>query len=71
MPKSKRNSGKTWTPADVKQLKREVKQNTPTRVLGLHLGRTPGAVAQKASELGISLKPTNKPPYGTGGKKKR
>ncbi|HWT31304.1 MAG TPA: hypothetical protein VN240_09805 [Propylenella sp.] len=56
---------KAWTPAQVRQLRAEAKQNTPTRVLGLHLGRTPGAVYANASELGISLKPTNQRPYGT------
>jgi hypothetical protein len=51
-----------WSPGDVKQLRAEAKQNTPTRVLGLHLQRTPAAVA---SEIGHSLKPTNQRRYGT------
>jgi hypothetical protein len=58
MAKDPPNHGKSWTPA-------QVKQNTPTRVLGLHLGRTPGAVQAKASSLGVSLKPVNQRPYGT------
>jgi len=37
--------------------------NTPTRVIGLHLGRTEPAVRQKASEQNLSLKPTNQSPY--------
>jgi hypothetical protein len=41
------------------------KGNTPTRVAGLKLGRTEGAVYKKASEEGISLAPTNQSPYGT------
>ena len=41
----------------------------PTRVLGLHLGRTPEAVYNKAGELGVSLKPTNQSPYGSKSKK--
>jgi hypothetical protein len=41
------------------------RQNTPTRVIGLKLGRTEGAVRTKASDEGISLKPTNQSPYGT------
>lgn len=65
MAKQPPNHGKPWTPSHVKQFKAEVKQNTPTRVLGLHLGRTPEAVQAKASELGVSLKPTNQSPYGT------
>jgi hypothetical protein len=59
------NHGKAWKPSDVRQLKQEVSHNTPTRVIGLHLGRTPEAVYAKASEKGMSLKPTNQSPYGT------
>lgn len=65
MSKSTRNSGKAWTPAEVKQLKGLVKQNTPTRVIGLKLGRTEGAIYNKASEENVSLAPTNQSPYGT------
>jgi hypothetical protein len=65
MAKAPSNHGKSWTPSDVKQLKTEAAHNTPTRVLGLHLGRTPAAVQGKASEIGLSLKPTNQSPYGT------
>ena len=65
MAKDPKNHGKPWTRTDVQQLRQEVKQNTPTRVLGIHLGRTPEAVQQKAGELDISLKPTNQSPYGT------
>jgi hypothetical protein len=63
MPKYTRNAGKSWTPAEVSKLKELAGQNTPTRVIGLKLGRTPGAVANKASEKNISLKPTNQSPY--------
>jgi hypothetical protein len=63
--KSTRNTGKTWTPADVKELRQLAKENTPTRVIGLKLGRTEDAVRTKAAEEGISLKPTNQSPYGT------
>jgi len=63
------NSGKAWSKRDVTELRKEIRQNTPTRVAGLHLKRTPGAVQQKANELGLSTKPTNQSPYGT--KKKR
>lgn len=63
MSKSTRNSGKAWTPADVKQLRQLAKENAPTRVAGFKLGRTPGAVQSKAGELKISLKPTNQSPY--------
>jgi hypothetical protein len=67
MPKSTRNSGKPWTSQDVKQLRALAKANTPTRVIGLKLGRTPGAVQTKASEKSISLKPTNQSPYNRRG----
>ncbi len=63
MPKYTRNSGNDWTRAEVKQLRQEAKQNTPTRVIGLHLGRTEGAVRTRASQEDISLKPTNQSPY--------
>ena len=65
MSKSTRNTGKQWTRGDVKELRDLANQNTPTRVIGLKLGRTPDAVQSKASEMGISLKPTNQSPYGT------
>lgn len=65
MSKSTRNTGKQWTSSDVKELRQMAKENTPTRVMGLKLGRTPAAVQSKASEKGISLKPTNQSPYGT------
>ena len=61
--KSNRNSGKPWTQQEVQQLRTLAKQNTPTRVIGLKLGRTPAAVQQKASQEDISLKPTNQAPY--------
>jgi hypothetical protein len=63
MAKTPKNHGKTWTQDDVKQLKQLAKENTPTRVAGLKLGRTPDAVQAKAHEEGISLKPVNQSPY--------
>ena len=65
MSKSTRNSGTRWTQGQEKQLGTLAAGNTPTRVIGLKLGRTPEAVQAKASELGVSLKPTNQSPYGT------
>ena len=52
MAKHNRNSGKPWTPGEVKQLKQLANQNTPTRVIGLKLGRTENAVRSVASEVG-------------------
>lgn len=63
MPKYTHNSGNDWSRGEVKQLRQEAQQNTPTRVIGLHLGRTEGAVRTRASQEGISLKPTNQSPY--------
>lgn len=60
-----KNNGKPWTPSDNAQLRREAKGNTPTRVIGLHMGRSASAVQSRASDLGVSLKPTNQSPYGT------
>lgn len=57
------NHGKEWKPAEIKQLERLADQNTPTRVIGLKLGRTAASVQQKASLEDISLKPTNQSPY--------
>ncbi len=65
MTKSNRNSGKPWTPAAKSQLRQLAKGNTPTRVIGLKLGRTEAAIYGEASKLNISLKPTNQSPYGT------
>ncbi|HET7356687.1 MAG TPA: hypothetical protein VFJ09_08440 [Nocardioidaceae bacterium] len=64
-----KNHGKSWTPSDDKSLKQLASQNTPTRVIGLKMGRTPDAVQSHASELGVSLKPTNQSPYGSRKKK--
>ena len=63
MPKSTRNSGKQWTGGEVRQLRSLAKGNTPTRVIGLKLGRTESAVRTKAGDKRISLKPTNQSPY--------
>ena len=63
MAKEPKNHGKAWKNDDVKQLKELAKGNTPTRVMGLKLGRTPEAVQSKASSEGVSLKPVNQSPY--------
>ena len=65
MSKSTRNSGKSWSAADKASLRSLARGNTPTRVIGLKLGCTPGAVQTQASMQGTSLKPTNQSPYGT------
>ena len=69
MPKYTRNTGKEWTKADVTQLRQLARQNTPTRVIGLKLGRTENSVRSKAGDNKISLKPVNQKPYNRTGKK--
>jgi hypothetical protein len=63
MAKYNRNVGKVWKPSEVTMLRKLAKQNTPTRVIGLKLGRTVAGVRAKAAQKGISLKPPNRSPY--------
>ena len=63
MAKTERNGGNPWTEDDVAKLRDLASENTPTRVIGLKLGRTPDSVHSKAAREGISLKPTNQSPY--------
>ncbi len=63
MSKKPSNHGKQWTQSDVTKLNELARQNTPTRVMGLKLGRTAEAVRSAANENHISLKPTNQRPY--------
>lgn len=62
-PEYIRNAGKRWTPVEERQLVQLAHSNTPTRVIGLLLGRPVNGVYAKASELDISLGPTNQSPY--------
>ena len=70
MAKKPPNQGKSWSNEEIRRLKTLADQNTPTRVIGLKMGRSPGAVSSQAGRQGVSLKPTNQSPYGTKGKKK-
>jgi len=63
MQKYTRSNGRNWSSRDVAELKTLARQNTPTRVIGLKLGRTEEAVRAKASSVRVSLKPTNQSPY--------
>jgi len=63
MAKTPPNHGQDWTAQQVAQLRDLAKHNTPTRVIGIKLGRTEDAVESKASNEGISLKPTNQRLY--------
>jgi hypothetical protein len=73
-PKYKRNMRDPWTNDDVRMLKRFAKENTPTGVISLKMGRTPTAIRSKAQREGISLGPSNRSPYNrrsrTGGRRK-
>lgn len=57
------NHRQPWTPTADAKLRDLARGNTPTRVIGIKTGRTPAAVQKHASEIGVSLKPTNPPPY--------
>ena len=63
MTKSTQNTGKKWSKNEEDVLKKLVKINTPTRVVGLKLKRSEAAVRAKAQALNVSLKPTNQSPY--------
>ncbi len=63
MAKKPSNHGQEWTPAQERELGRLADGNTPTRVIGLKMGRTPAADQNKASENEISLRPNNQSPY--------
>ncbi|KKS77089.1 MAG: hypothetical protein UV64_C0004G0020 [Parcubacteria group bacterium GW2011_GWC1_43_11b] len=62
-PKYIRNAGKPWSPQEEKKLTKLARENTPTRVIGLKLGRPVGGVRGKAQELEVSLRPTNQSSY--------
>jgi hypothetical protein len=55
MSKSARNTGNEWKASEVSQLRELARGNTPTRVIGLKLGRSEDAIRAKARERGISL----------------
>ena len=57
------NHGKKWTAAENRELARLAGENTPTRVIGLKLGRTEDAIYAQAGARSVSLRPTNQSPY--------
>ena len=63
IPKYIRNIGRHWSSTEEKNLAQLAKQNTPTRVIGLKLGRPEAGVRAKAQELNVSLQPSNRSPY--------
>ncbi len=66
--KSSRGSGPAvsgrWTDMEVDELRELASHNTPTRVMGIKLGRSESSIYSKASNIGLSLKPVNRSPYG-------
>lgn len=64
LPHYLRNNWRPWTARDEAQLAALVKGNTPTRVIGLRLGRSERAVRLKAHRMALSLLPVNRSPYG-------
>ena len=63
MAKKPAHHRQPWSPSEVKHLRDLARGNTPTRVIGLKLGRTPDAIMGKAGEQGITLNPPNQSPY--------
>lgn len=62
-PKYIRNTNQPWTSTDDHALRGLASRNTPTRVIGLKIGRTEDAVRARASHLRVSLAPANQSPY--------
>jgi hypothetical protein len=60
-PKDRQNQ--RWTDAEENRLESLARRNTPTGLVADALGRTEDAVRNKASELDVSLRPTNQSPY--------
>ena len=52
-----------WTSQEVDALRQLAKENTPTRLIALKLGRTETSIYTKAERESISLKSTNQSPY--------
>ena len=52
---AKRIVRREWTAQDEKELKKHSKNKTPVKAISKALKRTPGAIRQKARNLGISV----------------
>jgi hypothetical protein len=70
MAKKPENQNKRWTQAAENELRKLAKGNTPTPLIAYKLKRSEDGVRSKASEIDVSLKPTNKSPYNRQQKKK-
>lgn len=53
------NSGKPWSPSDMKRLKEDIRHHTPARMIALHLKRTVDAIYAKASTMHLALRPAH------------
>jgi len=62
MAKQPEHAHEPWTQPQKVELKKLAKENTPTRVIGIKLKRTPGAVQTEASKINVSLDPPNQSP---------
>ena len=56
MAKRPSKHGRDWSTSDLKSLRQLKRENTPTRIAALQLGRTPGAVHQKSKRRGYLSK---------------
>ena len=65
MAKRPTKHGSSWTQSDVAKLRELQRENTPTRVMGVKLGRTPGAIYAKATSGSLSSQRTKA--HTTGG----
>lgn len=62
MAKTPAKHRQPWTKGDDELLKMLVRENIPTRVMGIKLDRMPAAVQQHANHVGVSTKPVNQRP---------
>lgn len=60
--KSTRHHAEEWSATNVRELKALIAENTPTRVIGVKLGRTEASIRDKVRDLGLSLMPINRSP---------
>lgn len=64
MPTRQKAQRRPWNDRQDRTLRTLVDQNTPTRVIGVKLDRSPSAIYSHARSIGLSLRPTNQSPYG-------
>jgi hypothetical protein len=57
------NANVPWTALDDAMLRKLARENTPTRIIAMKLGRTAFAIYARARLLGLSLRPVNQSPF--------